>query len=53
MCWLCPGAVYLTCHGTLLEGKGIVPDEEIKLSREMLKGGRDSRVEREVEVQAL
>lgn len=45
-----PGAAYLTWQGTMLEGKGITPDEEVGLSREMLKQGRDSQLERAIEV---
>jgi carboxyl-terminal processing protease len=45
-----PGAAYLTWQGTMLEGKGITPDEEVGLSRELLKQGRDSQLERAIEV---
>lgn len=41
-----PAAAYLTWQGTMLEGKGIAPDEEVSLSREMLSEGRDSQLER-------
>lgn len=45
-----PGAAYLTWQGTMLEGRGITPDEEVSLSRELLKQGRDSQLERALEV---
>ncbi len=45
-----PAAAYLTWQGTLLEGKGIEPDHVVELSREALKDGRDTQMERAVEV---
>jgi carboxyl-terminal processing protease len=44
-----PGAAYLTWQGTTLEGKGITPDEEVGLSREMLKRGFDSQLEHAID----
>ena len=34
-----------TAAGTLLEGRGVVPDIEVGLDRELLLRGRDSQVE--------
>jgi carboxyl-terminal processing protease len=45
-----PAAAYLTWQGTLLEGKGIEPDHIVELSREALRDGRDTQMERAVEV---
>ncbi|MGH9343273.1 MAG: S41 family peptidase [Terriglobia bacterium] len=45
-----PGAAYLTWQGTMLEGKGITPDEEVKLSRDMLKQGCDSQMKRAIDL---
>jgi len=45
-----PAAAYLTWQGTLLEGKGIESDHVVHLSREALKEGRDTQVEKAIEV---
>ena len=45
-----PTAVYLTWQGTLLEGNGIEPDETVELSREGLKTGVDTQMQRAIEI---
>ena len=45
-----PVANYLTWQETVLEGKGVTPDEEIQLSYGALREGRDSQMERALEV---
>lgn len=45
-----PGAAYLTWQRTMLEGKGIAPDREVSLSREMLLKGRDIQLGRAIDV---
>jgi carboxyl-terminal processing protease len=45
-----PAAAYLTWQETLLEGKGIEPDQVVQLSREALKEGRDTQMEKAIEV---
>ena len=45
-----PAAAYLTWQGTLLEGKGIEPEHVVQLSREALKEGRDTQMEKAIEV---
>ncbi|HUI71835.1 MAG TPA: S41 family peptidase [Spirochaetia bacterium] len=45
-----PVAAYLTWEGTLLEGKGIEPDHMVELSYEGLREGRDTQMEKAIEV---
>lgn len=45
-----PTAGYFTWQGTLLEGKGIEPEHPIELTYEALRDGRDSQMEKAVEV---
>ena len=45
-----PVAAYLTWEGTLLEGKGIEPDHTVELSYEALREGRDTQMEKAIEV---
>jgi carboxyl-terminal processing protease len=45
-----PVGAYLTWQGTLLEGKGIEPDETVDLGRDALRDGRDTQVEKAIEV---
>lgn len=44
-----PVATYLTWQGTMLEARGITPDEQVELSYEALKEGRDCQLERAIE----
>jgi carboxyl-terminal processing protease len=37
---------FVTANGTRLEGRGVVPDEEVPLTREDLLAGRDAALER-------
>jgi carboxyl-terminal processing protease len=37
---------FVTANGTRLEGRGVIPDEQVPLSREDLLGGRDATMER-------
>ena len=49
-----PVAAYLTWQGRMLENSGIVPAVEVELSRDALREGRDTQLERAVEaVQGL
>lgn len=41
-----PVAAYLTWQGVLLEGKGVTPHENVELSYEALKEGRDTQIEK-------
>ncbi|MCI0724989.1 MAG: S41 family peptidase [Acidobacteria bacterium] len=43
-------AAYLTWQGNLLEGKGISPDIEVDLPSEALQQGRDTQMQRSVEL---
>jgi len=45
-----PVAAYLTWEGTLLEGKGIEPDHVVELSYEALREGRDTQIEKAIQV---
>jgi C-terminal processing protease CtpA/Prc len=45
-----PVAAYLTWQGRMIENNGIVPKFSIELSREALRGGRDTQLETAVEV---
>jgi C-terminal processing protease CtpA/Prc len=45
-----PVGAYLTWQGTLLEGKGVEPDEAVDLSRDALKDGCDTQLERAIVV---
>ncbi len=45
-----PTAGYLTWQGTMLEGKGIEPDHPVDLSYEALREGRDTQMEKALEV---
>jgi carboxyl-terminal processing protease len=45
-----PTAGYLTWQGTMLEGKGIEPDHPVELSYEALREGRDTQMEKAIEV---
>jgi len=45
-----PVGAYLTWQGTLLEGKGVEPDEALDLSRDALNEGRDTQLEKAIEV---
>ena len=45
-----PAGAFYTWQGTLLEGKGIQPDIEVKQTYELLKTGRDPQMEKAVEV---
>ena len=44
-----PTAAYLTWQGRMLENNGIIPTISVELSRDFLREGRDSQVERAVE----
>ena len=37
---------FVTADGTRLEGRGVVPDEEVPLTRQDLLAGRDATLER-------
>lgn len=45
-----PTASYFTWQGTLLEGKGVEPEEPVELSYEALREGRDTQMEKAIEV---
>ncbi len=45
-----PTACYLTWQGTMLEGKGVEPEHPVELSHEALREGRDTQMEKAVEV---
>jgi C-terminal processing protease CtpA/Prc len=45
-----PVAAYPTWQGLLLKGKGVSPDEIVELSYEALKEGRDSQMEKAIDV---
>ena len=45
-----PVGAFYTWQGTLLEGKGIAPDVEVKQTYESLKAGLDSQVGKAVEI---
>jgi carboxyl-terminal processing protease len=45
-----PTAGYLTWQGTMLEGKGVEPDHPVELSYEALREGRDTQMEKAIEV---
>jgi carboxyl-terminal processing protease len=45
-----PAAAYFTWQGQLLEGKGISPDVLVELSCEDLRQGRDTQMEKAIEV---
>ena len=45
-----PTAGFLTWQGTMLEGKGIEPDHPVELSYEALREGRDTQMEKAIEV---
>jgi len=44
-----PVAAYHTWHGNNLEGRGVVPDVEVPVSTEALRGGRDNQLTRAME----
>jgi len=45
-----PTAGFLTWQGTMLEGKGVDPDHSVELSYEALIEGRDTQMEKAIEV---
>jgi C-terminal processing protease CtpA/Prc len=45
-----PVAGYLTWQGRMLENNGIIPTVSVELSREALREGRDTQLEKAVEV---
>jgi C-terminal processing protease CtpA/Prc len=45
-----PTAGYFTWQGTLLEGKGVEPEHPVEVSYEALKEGRDTQMEKAIEV---
>jgi carboxyl-terminal processing protease len=45
-----PTAGYFTWQGTLLEGKGVQPDYLVELSYDALREGRDTQMEKAIEV---
>jgi C-terminal processing protease CtpA/Prc len=45
-----PVAAYLTWQGRMLENNGIIPAVSAELSREALREGRDTQLEKAVEV---
>jgi len=45
-----PTAGYLTWQGMMLEGKGIEPDHPVELSYEALRDGRDTQMDKAIEV---
>jgi carboxyl-terminal processing protease len=45
-----PTAGYLTWQGTMLEGKGVEPEHPVELSYEALREGRDTQMEKAIEV---
>lgn len=45
-----PVAAYLTWQGALLEGTGVAPDHNVELPYEALKEGRDTQLEKAIEV---
>jgi C-terminal processing protease CtpA/Prc len=45
-----PVAGYLTWQGRILENNGIIPGVSVELSREALREGRDTQLEKAVEV---
>ena len=45
-----PVAAYLTWEGNLLEGKGIEPDHVVELSYEALREGRDTQMEKAIQI---
>jgi carboxyl-terminal processing protease len=45
-----PTAGYLTWQGKMIEGNGVEPDYGIELSRDMLKEGLDSQLEKAIEM---
>jgi carboxyl-terminal processing protease len=45
-----PVGAYLTWEGTWLEGKGVEPNEAVDLSRDALREGQDTQLERAIEV---
>lgn len=45
-----PVVGYLTWNGSTLEGAGVEPDHPVALSRDALKEGRDSQMEKAIEV---
>lgn len=45
-----PVAGYLTWQGRMLESNGIIPSVSVELSREALREGRDTQLEKAVEV---
>ena len=45
-----PVGAYCTSEGTLFEGKGVEPDESVDLSRDALREGRDTQLEKAVRI---
>jgi carboxyl-terminal processing protease len=45
-----PTAGYFTWQGTPLEGKGVEPEHQVELSYEALKEGRDTQMDKAIEV---
>jgi len=45
-----PVAAYLTWQGRMLENDGITPAVSTELSREALREGRDTQVEKAIEI---
>ena len=45
-----PVAAYLTWQGRMLENNGIVPEFSIELSQDALREGRDSQLEKAIDV---
>lgn len=45
-----PTAAYFTWQGTLLEGRGVEPEHPVELTYEALRDGRDSQMEKAVDV---
>lgn len=45
-----PVMAFYTWNGNCLEGKGVEPDHVVELSRETLRSGRDSQLEKAIEI---